>query len=516
MPQGCELSFMAWWKSLESSSIITVQYPYERHGHAGKTSHFAKVDTKRDFLNFVDMNSQPNGRSADSTSATHFFLPKFRTIQTPKIGVSNFQDRLNQSLVGEFNRTQTELQKPTISNFSASTWLKKERPKYSVYPHKLDYCDTCARKKELLRSKQTVLNRIRQTGSADADQQSEIESEITKISSDLEIHHEQAKKSQDYYKDITGRCNKDWEIICELEAKENRNEQENQTLENLHHNFTLVLSADYQMQKLVPYWGFSPQPGSTYYLQKLSHDIFGIVDHRNNHSTIYVFDETVGPKNTDHTISLLTHYISALPSWIKRIHVFLDNTGSTNKNAYFMGWAMEMVQQKLLGYLRISFLIAGHTKFDVDRLFSVTAKSYNSADVFNSQELAQVMSQSENITAVLENGRLIQNWREKVTVKYSKLPGIRDLHDFVIVRSPETGSATMLVRDYCYGGAAQKSTMKINSGVSPESSAIPDENQNYITLNTKRNLTETKLAHLTQMSNNFIPEDRWINYVQKP
>ena len=138
-----------------------------------------------------------------------------------------------------------------------------------MYPHKLDYCDTCARKKELLRSKQTVLNRIRQTGPADADQQSEIESEITKISLDLEIHHERAKKSHDYYKDITGRCNKDWEIIRELETKENRNEQEHQKLENLHHNFTLVLSADYQMQKLVPYWGFSPQPGSTYYLQKL-------------------------------------------------------------------------------------------------------------------------------------------------------------------------------------------------------------------------------------------------------
>ena len=266
MPQGCELSFMAWWKLLESSSVITVQYPHERHGHAGKTSHFAKVDAKMDFLNFVDMNSQPNGRSADSTSATHFFLPKFRTIQAPKIGVSNYQGRLQQSLVGEFNRAQTELQKPTISNFSASTWLKKERPKYSVYPHKLDYCDTCARKKELLRSKQTVLNRIRQTGSADADQQSEIESEITKISSDLEIHHERAKKSHDYYKDITGRCNNDWEIIRELETKENRNEQEHQKLENLHHNFTLVLSADYQMQKLVPYWEFSPQPGSTYHM----------------------------------------------------------------------------------------------------------------------------------------------------------------------------------------------------------------------------------------------------------
>ena len=181
MPQGCELSFMAWWKLLESFSTVTVQYPHERHGHAGKTSHAAKVETKTSFLNFVDLNSQPNGCSADSTSATHFFLLKFRTIQTPKVGVSSFEERLKQSLVGEFNHTQTELQKPTISNYSASTWLKKERPKYSIYPHKLDYCDTCARKKELLRSKQTALNRIRQTGSTDGNQMNQIESEIAQI-----------------------------------------------------------------------------------------------------------------------------------------------------------------------------------------------------------------------------------------------------------------------------------------------------------------------------------------------
>ena len=49
MPQGCNLSFMAWWKSLNSISTVTVQFPHERHGHAGKTSHAAKVETKMDF-----------------------------------------------------------------------------------------------------------------------------------------------------------------------------------------------------------------------------------------------------------------------------------------------------------------------------------------------------------------------------------------------------------------------------------------------------------------------------------
>ena len=44
----------------------------------------------------------------------------------------------------------------------------------------------------------------------------------------------------------------------------------------LKHKFNLALSAAHQMGKLVHYWGESPQPGSTYYYQKLNHDVFGI------------------------------------------------------------------------------------------------------------------------------------------------------------------------------------------------------------------------------------------------
>ena len=80
------------------------------------------------------------------------------------------------------------------------------------------------------------------------------------------------------------------------------------------------------MSKLVPNWGQTPQPGSTYYLQKLSHDVFGIVNHATNKTTIYLFDERVGPKNTDHTVSYVTHLICQLPYWLRRIHLFLDNT----------------------------------------------------------------------------------------------------------------------------------------------------------------------------------------------
>ena len=58
-------------------------------------------------------------------------------------------------------------------------------------------------------------------------------------------------------------------------------------------------------------------------------------------STVYLFDEHIGPKNTDHTMSFLTHYwhtISQQQPWIHRLAIFLDTATSTNKNKYlFLG-----------------------------------------------------------------------------------------------------------------------------------------------------------------------------------
>jgi len=53
---------------------------------------------------------------------------------------------------------QTELGKETISDFSARSWLKGERPKHAIYPYKVDYCDTCASFKFQIQSKQQVIN----------------------------------------------------------------------------------------------------------------------------------------------------------------------------------------------------------------------------------------------------------------------------------------------------------------------------------------------------------------------
>ena len=119
MPNSEESSFKSWWLSLPELAVVSVRYPYTRHGNAGKQSSSAKVTVMmNDFLAFVDANSQPNGCSGDSSGPTHYFLSKFATVQAPKPGCSHYRDRLMRSVIGEFNRTQREAGRGTCSNGS--------------------------------------------------------------------------------------------------------------------------------------------------------------------------------------------------------------------------------------------------------------------------------------------------------------------------------------------------------------------------------------------------------------
>ena len=100
----------------------------------------------------------------------------------------------------------------------------------------------------------------------------------------------------------------------------------------------------------------------------------------------------------------LSHCISSFPDWVRRVYLFLDNTCSTNKNFYTMTWALEMVQQQKIDFIRISFLVAGHTKFSRDLLFSKIAKTYNQRDVFTTEELHDVIAQYADV--VVDDGTL--------------------------------------------------------------------------------------------------------------
>lgn len=84
---------------------------------------------------------------------------------------------------------------------------------------------------------------------------------------------------------------------------------------------------------------------------------------------------------------------------------------------------MKWCNKKRLNFLQLSFLIAGHTKFSPDLLFSKIAQTYNRSDVFTTEELKEIISRYAEVT--VDEGSMVCDWRSPLAKKYSKHPGIR-------------------------------------------------------------------------------------------
>ncbi len=121
-------------------------------------------------------------------------------------------------------------------------------------PHKEDYYDTCARNNAETRAKQTTLNRLQQAAVSLPEGLKRLEDEIEAIRQSMEIHRKEAEESHQYYSEVTKKCCEKWKRTVELEGKPNLTANESDKLDVLH-SFILVIAADYQMSKLVPYWG---------------------------------------------------------------------------------------------------------------------------------------------------------------------------------------------------------------------------------------------------------------------
>lgn len=133
-----------------------------------------------------------------------------------------------------------------------------------------------------------------------------------------------------------------------------------------------------------------------------------------------------------------------------------------------MGWVYEIIQQRKLSFLRISYLITGRTKFSPDLLFSRIAQTYNRSDVFTTQELKDVIAYANIVT---DNGSIVCDWRNAMA-KYSKLPGISSLHDFIFTRNPVTNAVIAKVRKNCSMGTFENAT---TNGRDVEEGVIPDQ-----------------------------------------
>jgi hypothetical protein len=140
-------------------------------------------------------------------------------------------------------------------------------------------------------------------------------------------------------------------------------------------------------------------------------------------------------------------------------------------------------------------MIAGHTKFAPDRLFSITGSAYKSSDVFNINDLNQICGLAASSTFI-EDGSGLQNWRDFLGEKYSALPGVRKLHDFLIVRMHDD-KVMMKVRERIFGGVWTSSPLRV---VNPTVQlALTSYGSN------RHPLSKEKLTNMALMYDKYIP-----------
>ena len=88
----------------------------------------------------------------------------------------------------------------------------------------------------------------------------------------------------------------------------------------------------------------------------------------------------------------------------------------------------------------------------------VSSGSAYKRDVFTIHELKTLCDRSA--TTFIEDGQQVLTWSDSLGSKYSDLPGVRKLHDFLVVKAHD-GKVVMKVRDKCYTGAWKDSPLHV-------------------------------------------------------
>jgi hypothetical protein len=132
VPPLNEKNILEWWMCLEDDNFVDLREPLKLHKGCGNNR---KDYLLSRFLNFIDTNSQPNGRQIGSHGPLFFLSSKFDRINAPSKKDSKKPENWKQrSLVYEFNRTLCSGE--SISNGTAKNWLKQYRPYHAICPLK--------------------------------------------------------------------------------------------------------------------------------------------------------------------------------------------------------------------------------------------------------------------------------------------------------------------------------------------------------------------------------------------
>ncbi|XP_077978334.1 uncharacterized protein LOC144433833 [Glandiceps talaboti] len=192
-------------------------------------------------------------------------------------------------------------------------------------------------------------------------------------------------------------------------------------------------------------------------------------------------------------------------SWTTKAMVFMDNAPSTNKNTWLVCWIKEMMERhETLQYIRICFLLAGHSKFMPDWIFACMSSSMKKCDIFNTHDIETVASTYSEAKILSETD--FADWRTSLRFHYGSLVvhGIGSYHD--IMGERQDGAVVVLARDNLDSGPWKNITPQMTI----EGTAYPSENI------TPRALKPEKVKQLHEMYDRFIPDDKRLDFLPAP
>ena len=418
---------LAWWGTLRPTDPVRLRFR-SSHGLSNRPSNNAYDATAKEaFLGWCEINSMPTGRIT-RYHPTRYFSSVFIRIGRYKQSELREPEMARYSVVMAYRACLAEQHAPRIPcEATLCKWLHESpTERYAIQPHQSDYCDTCARFRvelQQMAGRRWAMDKV----SADTTENERLLLAAQKESLQREwnAHRARGKAEHDAYALSLARAAEEWA------AEDGRDKH-------------AVICVDYMQERTLPYFGSSAQPSETYYKQKLTVHLCGLVQHHGGRSVVYLSDERAsGAKVADHLCSYLRDYVRSLPPNVTTLTIWGDNAG-TIKSQYLVGWAADCVEEGVLTEINLRFMLPGHTKFSPDALFASISATYRRSDVFNMAQLAGVVDRHA-CPKVFDHDALLL-FRRYLETRYVGLRGIRNMR-WIRVRADATSGVTIASSD---------------------------------------------------------------------
>ena len=405
---------IAWWRTVREGDMVSLRRR-SRHGLSNRASNNAyKAEARNAFLSWCEMNSMPTGRSTLYHPTRYFSSTFIRIGRYKDKELRTNPDLSRYSIVMVYRQCLIEQGQSRIPCEATLTkWLHEcEHERYAIQPHQSDYCDTCARFRvqlNQLSGRRWAMDKV--SGNASADERQLLDVHREALQREWSAHRASGKAEHDAYIASLAQAAEEWSAL-------------NSVAED-HREGHAVICVDYMQERTLPYFGKSAQPGETYYKQKLTVHLCGLVQHHDGRPHVFLSDERAsGAKVADHLCSYLTQYVASLPTYVSKLTIWGDNAG-TIKSQYLVGWAADCVEEGRLKEVNLRFMLPGHTKFSPDTLFASISATYRKRDVFSMAHLASVVEQ--HATPHVFDHDAILLYRQYLETRYTRVVGIRNL-----------------------------------------------------------------------------------------